>query len=225
MIKQEKSPFRICTDSVLLGAWADPQKAKTILDIGTGTGVIALMLAQRSAAEIDAIDISRHAYQTAKENFLRSKWRGRLNVCCMALQNFFPEKKYDMIVCNPPFYSCPVPCGCKTSVAQARFTHKLLFEELIENVIRLLKSKGRFYTILPVREGTCLINEAEKRKFFLADYMWVKTTAQSQLPKRILMQFEFSKKQLKEDKTLTMQDKGEYTEEYKKLTRDFFLRF
>lgn len=226
LIKQDKSHFRITTDSVLLGAYANPKKVKTILDVGTGTGIIALMLAQRSWAEIDGIEISRQAFQIAQQNFMRSKWSSRLNIYHQFLQNFFPEKKYDVIICNPPYYSCTSSL-CKRSRAEvrARFNHNLPFEELLENVMRLLKPKGKFYTILPVREGTSLINQAEQRNFFLTDYMWVKTTAKNQLPKRLLMQFEFTKKQLKEDKVLTIQDQNGYTEEYKKLMHDYFLRF
>ena len=95
--------MKLGTDSVLIGAWAKADKAKKILDIGTGTGVIALMLAQRSKADIDAIDVEYAAHVQAKENFAASRWSKRLNSFHSSLQEFAPGKKYDLIVSNPPY--------------------------------------------------------------------------------------------------------------------------
>ena len=184
--------MKISTDSVLLGAWAETGKAKSILDIGTGTGIIALMLAQRSSAIIDAIDICPDACTQAKENFSRSKWKKRLHVHCSPLQEFDSKKKYDLIISNPPFFPCPKTHKEKDG-AQARFTHKLSLAELAECVAGLLSPKGSFYAILPIHEGSYFTNEAEKRNLFLVNYTWVKTTAQKKFPKRMLMQFEFFK--------------------------------
>ena len=223
-IKQDKRLMKVSTDSVLLGAWADTEKAKKILDIGTGTGIIALMLAQRSSAIIDAIDICPDACTQAKENFSKSKWEKRLNIHCIPLQKLASKKKYDVIVSNPPFFPCP-----KTHIgkdgAQARFTHKLSLAELADGVVRLLSPKGSFYVILPIHEGAYFTNEAEKRKLFLTDYTWVKTTNRKRFPKRILMHFEFSAKQMQEDKLLIIQNDNRFTQEYKELTKDYYLKF
>src|ERR1051325_1482144 len=121
-IRQDKCSMKISTDSVLIGAWAEAAKAKTILDIGTGTGVIALMLAQRSSAKIDAIDIDLNSVQQAKENFQQSKWKSRLKVHHTSLQDFYPLNIYDIIVSNPPYFPCPHSHKEKEG-AQAGSTH------------------------------------------------------------------------------------------------------
>lgn len=218
--------MKISTDSILIGAWAEVSKAKNILDIGTGTGIIALMLAQRApSAKIDAIDIDKRACIQAEENFAASKWHKRLHVYNSSLQDFYPMKIYDVIVSNPPFFSCPPIYKKKKEVAQARYTHKLSFQELADNVCRLLTRKGNFYVILPVHEGACFTNEAEKRNLYLTNYTWVKTTNQKKFPKRILMCFGFYKKEIKENNVLVIQNGNHYTDEYKKLTRSYYTYF
>jgi tRNA1Val (adenine37-N6)-methyltransferase len=224
VVRQDKCAMKITSDSVLIGAWVDVGKAKNILDIGTGTGIIALMLAQRSSANIDAIDIDKRSCLQAKENFAASKWNKRLQVYNFSLQDFYPMKIYDIIVSNPPFFNCP-PSHDQKKNAQARYTHKLSFTELVDNVCRLLAPKGSFYVILPIREGVCFTNEAEKRKLFLTHYTWVKTTSQKKFPKRILMRFGFFKKEIKGDNLLVIQNNNRYTREYKKLTRDYYIHF
>ncbi|MEK6615360.1 MAG: hypothetical protein AABZ32_04500, partial [Bacteroidota bacterium] len=133
-------------------------------------------------------------------------------------------KKYDLIVSNPPFFPCP-----KTHIekdgAQERYNHKLSFAELAECVVRLLSSKGSFYVILPIHEGTYFTNEAEKRNLFLVNYTWVKTTSRKKFPKRILMQFGFFKQPMQEDNILVIQKGNYYTKEYKALTKDYYLKF
>lgn len=223
-VKQQKSPMKIGTDSVLIGAWADSEKAKSILDIGTGTGIIALMLAQRSNAVIDAIDICPDACDQASENFYESKWSKRLNVYCKAIQDFSTDKKYDLIVSNPPYFPCP-KTHREIDGAQARFTHKLQFHELADCVVRLLSPKGKFSVILPIHEGALFTNEAEQRNLFLTKFIWVKTTNKKKFPKRILMQFEFSKKDIPEESELVIENDNQYSREYRMLTKEYYLKF
>jgi tRNA1Val (adenine37-N6)-methyltransferase len=223
-VNQDKCSMKLGTDSVLIGAWAKKDKAKKILDIGTGTGVIALMLAQRTKAEIDAIDIEYAAHVQAKENFARSKWKNRLNSFHSALQEFSPNKKYDLIVSNPPYF--PLPKSHREIKGnQARFTHLLSFSDLAEHVVRLLSAKGSFYVIFPVHEGAMFTNEAEKRKLYLTNYVWVKTTNRKKFPKRILMEFEMEKKEISDDAMLVMQSENKFTNEYTSLVKDYFLKF
>jgi tRNA1Val (adenine37-N6)-methyltransferase len=216
--------MKLGTDSVLLGAWAKTNKVKKILDIGTGTGVIALMLAQRTDAEIDAIDIEYAAHVQAKENFLESKWHHRLKSFHCSLQEFSPSKKYDLIISNPPYFLLPKSHKEKEGM-QARYTHLLSFGDLAEHVVRLLASKGKFYVIFPIYEGTIFTNEAEKKKLYLTNYVWVKTTNRKKFPKRILMEFGFSENKDMDDSMVIIQAENKFTEEYKNLTRDYFLQF
>ncbi|TAL60264.1 MAG: methyltransferase domain-containing protein [Bacteroidetes bacterium] len=223
-VNQDKCSMKLGTDSVLIGAWAKSDKAKRILDIGSGTGVIALMLAQRTKAEIDAIDIEYAAHIQAKENFHASKWNKRLNSFHTSLQEFSPGKKYDLIVSNPPYF--PLPRSHEEKAGnQARFTHLLSFCDLADHVVRLLASKGSFYVIFPIHEGAVFTNEAEKRKLYLSNFVWVKTTNRKKFPKRILMKFGFSRMKDMEDTLLVIQAEKKYTDEYKFLTKDYFLQF
>lgn len=224
VVRQDKCPMKISTDSVLIGAWAEVTKAKTILDIGTGTGVIALMLAQRSSAKIDAIDIDPKSVSQAEENFVQSKWKARLKAHYTSLQNFFPLKIYDVIVSNPPYFPCPLTHKEKED-AQARYTHTLSFADLADHVVRLLSPKGSFYVILPIHEGAYFTNEAEKKKLFLTSYTWVKTTTRKKFPKRILMRFESYKKKDLNDNLFVIQSDNRYTDEYKALTKDYYVHF
>ena len=224
IVRQDKCSMKLGTDSVLIGAWAQEPKAKTILDIGTGTGVIALMLAQKTNAFIDAIDISADACIQAKENFSHSKWSKRLSLYNSALQDYSPKIKYDLIVSNPPYFILPNTHKDKKGT-QARYTHMLSFSELAEGVVRLLSETGRFCVILPIHEGAMFTNEAEKRNLFLTNFVWVKTTSRKKFPKRILLDFSFTKKDPIEDSLLVIQSNNRYTEEYKALVKDYFLKF
>lgn len=223
-ISQDICPMKISTDSVLIGAWASVGSTASILDIGTGSGIIALMLAQRSNGIIDAIDMDEHACSQAKDNFSKSKWKNRVNIFQSSLQNFFPDKKYDVIVSNPPYF--PLPNSHKEKErTHGKYTHALSFVELAEGVIRLLSAKGSFYVIFPVHEGAFFTNEAEKRKLFLTDYVWVKTTNRKKFPKRILMKFELDEKPINDNKLFVIQNDTGYTNEYKELTKDYYLKF
>lgn len=224
IVKQDRSPMKISTDSVLVGAWPEVDKAKTILDIGTGTGIISLMLAQRSDAFIDAIDIDADACMQAIENFSASKWNNRLRVTAASVQDYDPGYKYDVIVSNPPYF--PLPSTFKaTRAAVARYTQKLSFDELADSVLRLLTPRGAFYVIFPVHEGAYFTNEAEQKGLFLTDYIWIKTTANKKFPKRIMMKFERSARTVDSDRVITIQDEDGFSSEYKALTRQYYLKF
>lgn len=216
--------MRISTDPIILGSWAVVDKAKTILDVGTGTGIIALMLAQRSTAKIDAIDIDEQCVRQAKLNFQRSKWDKRLNVYQVGLQNFHSEKPYDIIISNPPYFPLPETQLSKAD-AKARYTHTLSFEDLADHVKRLLDPDGFFYVIFPVHEGAYFTNIAEKRKLFLNEYLWIKTSSRKKFPKRILMSFSLKRRNIESDELMVIQDDHGYTEQYKALTGDFYLKF
>ena len=151
-VEQDDVAMKVGTDGVLLGAWANCEGAKRILDIGTGTGVIALQMAQRNAeAQIHAVEIDEAAAKRARANFDNSPWAERLNVEQTAVQEFSPAEKFDLIVSNPPYFvDSLLPPDTKRSTA--RHTHDLTFEELDNAVARLLAGDGKFALILPVTE-------------------------------------------------------------------------
>lgn len=148
-IFQDRCAMKVGTDGVLLGAWTQVDNAKRILDIGTGTGLLALILAQRSSAEIDAIEIDHDAAFQAKENVIQSSWSDRIQVIHISLQDFVQEKrKYDLIVVNPPYFTDALQAPDPRR-SLARHNHQLSQELLVEGVHELLDEEGRFTIILP----------------------------------------------------------------------------
>ena len=220
-IQQDRCAMKVGTDGVLLGAWADVENAVRILDVGTGTGLIALMLAQRNEnAAIDAIEIEENAAEQAAENAANSPWTNRITVFRQAFQDFFPAEKYDMIVSNPPYFSRSLK-NPDISKQLARHTDSLTPEVFFENAKRLLKPNGKLSLIFPAEES--LIKIAETEGFFCTRLTKVfpKTGAKE---KRFLMEFSLLPILCIESEIVIENERRhEYSEEYKKLTTDFYL--
>lgn len=219
--------MKVGTDAVLLGAWANPNGANKILDIGTGTGIIALMLAQKSDAIIDAIDIDKNSYLQAQENVNNSKWNDRVFVHLSSLQDFSQENNgpYELIISNPPYFID----SSKSSEAKrttARHADVLTYEHLLDGVLKLLSPQGKFYIILPSKEGEIFRDMAESRKLFLCKLTRVRTREDKTTEKRLLMSFGKERKTFSEDSlTIEMNERHNYTPEYKELTKDYYLGF
>lgn len=226
-IQQDKCAMKIGTDAVLIGAWVDAKGAKTILDIGTGTGVIALMLAQKSDAKIDAIEVELSAFEQASENARFSKWNEQIKVHHKAFQEFSNSvsHKYDLIVSNPPYFVHSSKAAGEER-SHARHNDLLPFEELIKGVVKTLDKKGRFCVILPKQEAAMLRTIAEREGLHLSKLLRVRTKADKDTEKRHLMQFEFKPQSFSES-TLVIEKDGrhEYTDEYKALTKDYYISF
>lgn len=227
IIKQDKCAMKVGTDAVLLGAWVFPNGSKQILDIGTGTGVVALMLAQKTEAHIDAIDIDKNAFNQASENVSESKFSNQIFVIHSSLQDYskIAGKKYNLIVTNPPYFEQSL----KSSDEQrsfARHADVLPFEELIEGVIKLLEIKGKFCVILPTLEAEKFRALAQKKGLFLSKLLRVKSKVNKDTDKRHLMQFEFTPTEFSE-KTIAIEldERHQYTDDYKQLTKDYYLNF
>lgn len=226
-IHQDKCAMKVGTDAVLLGAWTNPQKAERILDIGTGTGILSLMLAQKCDAIIDAIDIDENACMQAKENFGNSKWSERLNIKQVSVQDFalLSSKKYDLIISNPPFFidSSKAPDPERTI---SRHTDLLPYEELIAGVLKLLLPEGQFCLILPAKEGELFQELAANNDLHLTKLLNVKGSSDKLNPKRLLMQFEFTERNLEKSSIAVEADKRHhYTDDYKELTKNYYLNF
>lgn len=225
-IVQDKCAMKVGTDAVLLGAWVNTSHAKRILDIGTGTGIIALMLAQKSSARIDAIDIDVNAYSQAVENAAASDWKNQIDVYNTSLQEFTKtsDHKYDLIVSNPPYFIASSKAS-EEGRTTARHTDLLPFEELLNGVLKLLNPAGKFYVILPIKEGELLKEMAEKNKLYLTKLTRVITRADKP-EKRWMMRFEFLHRAFSEDSiTIEKDERHNYTDEYKELTKDYYLGF
>ena len=235
-IKQDKCAMKIGTDGVLLGAWASLENQPfSILDIGAGTGVIALMLAQRSFAElIDALEIEENAYEQCVDNFENSDWGDRLFCYHAALDEFAEEMEgetYDLIISNPPFYDPPLPSAfppegeklMSEARKKARFTEALPFADLVKYSAQLLAEKGKFCTIIPHKNEEELIQLASKEKLFPQKITRVRGHKNSPI-KRSLLQFGFEQTTLETSELIIEIDRHVYTEDYKNLVRDFYLK-
>ncbi|EDP98189.1 methyltransferase [Kordia algicida OT-1] len=225
-IEQDKTAMKVGTDGVLLGAWTSIENHPfSILDIGAGTGLIALQLAQRCHAEvIDAIEIDAAAYEQAVDNFENSPWSDRLFCYHAGLDEFVDEIEdtYDLIVSNPPFYTE----NYKTESAQrdtARFTDALPFSALLSGVAKLLAPTGTFHTIIPFKEHEHFINLAKANKLFPKKICHVKGNPKADF-KRSLLSFSFENVENTEEELVIETARHQYTAAYISLTKDFYLK-
>ena len=225
-VNQDQCAMKIGTDGVLLGAWTSLEKKPfSVLDIGAGTGVLALMMAQRSFAEnIEAIEIDADAYEQCADNFENSPWADRLFCYHASLLEFVEEvdDKFDLIICNPPFYSEDYKTENK-SRDLARFNDAMPFEHLIYAITNLLSKDGLFSVIIPIKEESKFVDLATKSGLFPNRKLHVKGNPDSEI-KRSLLEFSFT-----ENETITSQlvietERHQYTEEYINLTKDFYLK-
>lgn len=227
IVKQDRCAMKVGTDAVLLGAWVLPNGSKHILDIGTGTGVIALMLAQKTQAHIDAIDIDEEAFLQAKQNALDSKYSSQITVTQTSLQHYSKEstQKYNLIVTNPPYFEQSLKSSDEQR-SHARHADVLPFEELLDGVLKLLDEKGKFCLILPTLEAIKFRALAEKRGLHLSKLLRVKSRIDKDTDKRHLMQFEVKPTEFSE-KTIAieLEERHQYTDDYKDLTKDYYINF
>ncbi len=225
-IEQDRCPMQIGTDGVLLGAWTEVEGADRILDIGTGTGVIAISLAQRTqGSTIHAVEIHAESSQQAAENMQACPWNDRLEVFNESIQDFAKTRRqeYDLIVSNPPFFS-----GGTFSQEQdrtnVRHTTKLPHGDLLTCARNLLKSGGRFCVILPFIEGLRFQELATNYHLYCTKMTEVSPRPGKEV-NRLLLQFEMSPGKLEKDSLAIRQsDSEDWTEEYVELTGDFYLK-
>ena len=225
-IYQDRCAMKIGTDGVLLGAWTNIfHSPESILDIGAGTGVIGLMMAQRcSAGSIDAIEIDEDAFEQCVENFEASPWTDRLFCYHASLDEFLDEvdDKYDLIISNPPFYSEEVSSGDSVR-DQARQNSSLPFGLLLKGVSELLAESGIFALVTPFKEEKKVQEEALKFGLCPMRLMHVKGHPSSEV-KRSFMEFQFKKTDVLRSELTIEKSRHQYTEEYIELTRDFYLK-
>ncbi len=225
-IIQEQAAMKVGTDGVLLGAWADITSAKTILDIGTGTGVIALMMAQRSNAKITGIEIEKNASEEASKNILNSPWSQRINIINTSLQCFDKKSNsFDLIISNPPYFANSQKSKCEL-LAIAKHNYLLPPIDFITCSCQMLNPKGKLAVILPAESAGTLIRLAEKNNLFLQRETEVRPNYLKKSHRYLL---EFNKircEQRRKDVIIIHnEDDSDFTEKYKSLTKDFYLNF
>jgi tRNA1Val (adenine37-N6)-methyltransferase len=225
-INQHNTAMKVGVDAVLLGSWANPGNAKEVLDIGTGTGLLSLMLAQKSEARITAIDIDEGSCMQANLNVKASKWPNRIDVQKISIQEFVANTsdKYDFIICNPPFFNSSL-VSPDTKRTLARHDASLGLDELFRSVARLLTKNGRFVMIYQYDRKEEVLAEATNNKLFPSKALVIKGN-EHKSPNRVV--FEFSWKPTDcEESEIAIRHSGtnEYTSAYKELTQDYYLKF
>lgn len=226
-IKQDQCAMKVGTDAVLLGSWITPNGSAKILDIGTGTGVIALMLAQKSNATITAIDIDANSTEQARINVQESVFREKINVIHTSFQELTKssELQFNLIVTNPPYFiDSHKSISDKRSIA--RHTDTLSFDDLLDGVKKLLEPKGKFCLILPKKEALLFREMAIAKGLYLSKLLRVRTRKEKDSEKRHLMQFEFKESEFSETTLVIEEDSHRnYTQEYKAFTKEYYLHF
>lgn len=226
-VNQDRCAMKIGTDAVLLGAWCPIENnPKSILDVGAGTGILALMLAQRTNADqIDALEIDEESYEQCVENFEGSPWADKLFCYHAALDEFVddPEDEYDLIISNPPFYSEDF----KTTDEQrdlARFQDAMPFEDLIEAADLLLSENGTFAVVIPYKEEERFIDLCAEYELYAVKATRVKGSQKTPIVRSLLAFKRYELSVLTADELVIEINRHEYTDDYINLTQDFYLK-
>jgi tRNA1Val (adenine37-N6)-methyltransferase len=225
-VNQSDCAMKVGTDGVLLGSWCKVENAVPVLDIGSGTGIIALMIAQRNGnAKIDAVEIDKAAAMQAAENVKVSPWPERIRLFCEPIRQFAGQclQKYDLIVSNPPYFvnSLKSPHPSRTT---ARHADALPLEDLIAVVEKLLHKEGRFAVILPPEQAEITLAIASQNDLHLVRQTVVFTTPTSPV-RRCLMEFSKTEHTPENSELVIEYSSNNFTEEYCALTKDFYLKF
>ncbi len=224
-IEQQRSAMKVGIDGILLGAWADVRDCNTILDIGTGTGLIALMLAQRSKAQIAAIEIENNAAEEAAENVAASPWENRVEVVNVSLQKYAAEtaQQFDLIVSNPPFFQNSLKAG-NESRSLARHTDSLSYETLLQCTSQLLLDEGRCAFIFPEQAVKEIERLAQQHHLYLTRITMIAPN-EKKPANRVLLEVSKKESATVTDHLTIYNNDGSWNEKFKRLTRDYYLNF
>ncbi len=222
-IEDANCAHKVGTDGTLLGAWATVENANYVLDIGTGSGLIALMVAQRTveSTAIEAIELSQAAYEQAIENTAQSPWAEKVKIHHTSLQQFQSQQKFDCIISNPPYFNNSFKPPNQSRVAP-RHTDTLSFEELIAHSKRLLTDSGKLNLILPYAEGLQFIELARQQSLFVTR-QWSFRTRKEKPIERWLLELSQIPAGAESNEILLYTKGEEWSDQYKSLTRDFYL--
>ena len=224
-VTNERSAMKVNTDGVLLGAAMTIKPCdKRMLDIGTGTGTIALMAAQRSngLAHVDAIDIDEPSATEAASNFAASPWAHTLNVHHTSLDDFSPELQYDLMFSNPPYFEDSLTAPDQRKSTARHTSDGLSYRDIFEFAVNHLADEGRVAFVLPADQEMNLCRYARMCGFHLFRILRIRTVPRK-APARMIAEFSRERVEAPVDEILTIQNEGQYTQEYLSLTKDFYL--
>ncbi|WP_026994222.1 tRNA1(Val) (adenine(37)-N6)-methyltransferase [Flectobacillus major] len=222
-IHQDQCAMKVSTDACILGAWVDVKASTRILDIGAGTGLLSLMMAQRSDALIDAVEMDEPAFLQAQQNIGSSVFAERISIYHQPIQDFRSDKKYDLIVSNPPFYSNYLKSE-KVQKNQAHHTETLTFEELLASVFRLLTTYGKFVVLLPEYEMQLLLKLAQLQGFFVTQQLIVRHRVGAKVL-RVISVLSLSDTEIVQEELLIKDTHEQYTDAFRALLQEYYLIF
>lgn len=224
-INQDCCAMKVCTDACIFGASTEVENVNRILDIGTGTGLLSLMLAQRTNSQIDAVEIDEDAYQQAVMNVKASKFGKKIVVFHQRIQDFTSTIYYDLIISNPPFYQQSLK-STDAKANKALHAVELSFDDLIDSVFRLLSVNGKFMVLLPPFEIEKLIQIAQKKGLYLSKKISIRHD-ESKPIFRVIATFLTQKVHDLEEKKLIIhnEDGKTYSNEFRDLLKDYYLIF
>ena len=224
-VEQDRCGMKVCTDSCLFGAHSRIPDARSILDIGTGTGLLSLMLAQQHPlAQIDAVEIDADAAAQAKENIMNSPWKDRIKVFHTSVQDFSPNRQYDFIICNPPFYPDHLP-SAHPKRRQAFHQDRLSFPDLLQSFHHFLSPNGLCSIISPLKQAEEFTALASKAGLYLQKEMLIFEHPTSRKP-RSIRSYGFNLQAAPPSRVLYIKSEdGSYSQDFRDLLQPFYLHF
>jgi tRNA1Val (adenine37-N6)-methyltransferase len=226
-VAHDRCAMKVGTDGVLLGVWSPVAQVTHVLDIGTGSGLIALMLAQRTCAQtkIDAVELEVAAAQQAQENFSQSPWAQRLQLYAMDIHQFTHQtlRKYDLIVSNPPYFQPAVACRDQARHT-ARYTQTLTHEDLLSCAASLLTADGRFCVVLPYDIGLLFQQQAQQQGWYTLQRLDVRDSISKPFH-RLLLTLSRQCQPLQQQQMTLRDEGGRYSAQFAQLVSDFYLNY
>lgn len=222
-LHHHRSTMKVGTDGILLGCWTRPLPTDHILDIGTGCGLLPLMLSQKGIAGADAVDLDADSVEEAAANFEASQWRERLHAYCCDIKIFNPGKKYDLIISNPPFFT-NFSKNIEERKKRARHSDEsLTFDDLLQSVHRLLKPDGCFSLVLPFKESESFLLLATQHGFRIHRQMLI-VPIEGMDPNRINMEFRLKPAEEIQTETFVIRTSNmQFTKQYNDFLKDYYL--
>ena len=218
-----RSTMKVGTDAILLGRWVEARPTDVVLDIGTGCGLLPLMLSQKGVSHVDAVDIDAASIEEAGINFRASQWRDHLNAYCMDIKDFAPETRYDLIVSNPPYFNRFSKCESERKSRARHNDLTLSYESLCDSACRLLKPDGRFALVLPVSASAEFLKVAEHNGLFLRNRMTI-VPIEGREPNRLNLELGLRRYDVIREEVFVIRDADkQFTKQYRDFLKDFYL--
>lgn len=222
-IHQDQTAMKVTTDACILGAYTEVKEPENVLDIGTGTGLLALMLAQRSNAKIDAVETDKNAYNQAVININESIFRDKIKIHHISIQDFTTTYAYDLIISNPPFFQNHLKSETQ-SRNNSIHTDTLSFEDLLNSILRLLSFNGIFVVLLPVYESSIFEQLSTLQGLYPQNKLMIRHRKGSRIL-RIITTFGRVKKQIIHEELIIKNPDESYSPDFQTLLKDYYLIF